>query len=114
MTRLESRARLFACCLSALAGFVDAIGFILTNLVVAAILFITAHDYWIGRREAPGPIIGLTVLYAAVGVSFVACARASPRAVFLQDRSGDPVRVIQSAAATRTGPCGKSPFPRDR
>lgn len=28
MTRLESRARLFACCLSALAGFVDAIGFI--------------------------------------------------------------------------------------
>jgi len=28
MTRLESRARLFACGLSALAGFVDAIGFI--------------------------------------------------------------------------------------
>ena len=28
MTRLESRARLFACCLSALAGFVDSIGFI--------------------------------------------------------------------------------------
>lgn len=28
MTRLESRARLFACCLSALAGFVDAVGFI--------------------------------------------------------------------------------------
>ena len=28
MTRLESRARIFACCLSALAGFVDAIGFI--------------------------------------------------------------------------------------
>ena len=31
MTRLESRARLFACCLSALAGFVDAIGFILSG-----------------------------------------------------------------------------------
>ena len=28
MTRLESRARIFACCLSGLAGFVDAIGFI--------------------------------------------------------------------------------------
>ena len=28
MTRLESRARLCACCLSALAGFVDALGFI--------------------------------------------------------------------------------------
>lgn len=28
MTQLESRGRLFACCLSALAGFVDAIGFI--------------------------------------------------------------------------------------
>ena len=28
MTRLESRARLFACLLSALAGFVDAVGFI--------------------------------------------------------------------------------------
>lgn len=28
MTRLGSRARLFACCLSALAGVVDSIGFI--------------------------------------------------------------------------------------
>jgi uncharacterized membrane protein YoaK (UPF0700 family) len=28
MTRLESRARLFACLLAALAGFIDAIGFI--------------------------------------------------------------------------------------
>jgi diguanylate cyclase (GGDEF)-like protein len=54
-------------------GF-DAIGFILSNLVVAAILFLTAREYWVGRKEAPGPIMGLTVLYALTGVSFVLCA----------------------------------------
>ena len=63
--------------LIALPGFAtrfDAIGFILSNLVVAALLFLTAREYWVGRKEAPGPIIGLTALYAMAGVSFVICA----------------------------------------
>jgi diguanylate cyclase (GGDEF)-like protein len=63
--------------LVALPGYAtpfDAIGFILSNLVVAALLFLTARQYWIGRREAPGPIMGLTALYALAGVSFVICA----------------------------------------
>lgn len=63
--------------LVALPGYVtpfDAIGFILSNLVVAALLFLTARQYWIGRREAPGPITGLTALYAVAGLSFVICA----------------------------------------
>jgi len=63
--------------LVALPGYAtpfDAIGFILSNLVVAALLFLTARQYWIGRREAPGPIMGLTALYAVAGVSFVICA----------------------------------------
>jgi diguanylate cyclase (GGDEF)-like protein len=63
--------------LIALPGYAtpfDAIGFILSNLVVAALLLLTARQYWIGRREAPGPIMGLTALYALAGVSFVICA----------------------------------------
>jgi diguanylate cyclase (GGDEF)-like protein len=61
----------------ALPGFLtryDAIGFVLSNLVVASLLFLTAREYWIGRGEAPGPITGLTALYAVAGVSFVVCA----------------------------------------
>ncbi len=46
--------------LVALPGFAtrfDAIGFILSNLVVAALLFLTARQYWIGRSEALcGPV----------------------------------------------------------
>lgn len=63
--------------LVALPGFAtrfDAIGFILSNLAVAALLFLTAHEYWVGRKEAPGPITGLTGLYAIAGASFVICA----------------------------------------
>lgn len=61
----------------ALPGFAtpfDGIGFILSNLVVAALLFLTAREYWIGRKEAPGAIGGLTALYALAGASFVLCA----------------------------------------
>lgn len=61
----------------ALPGFVtpfDGVAFILSNLVLAALLFAIAGEYWIGRAEAPGPIRGLTALYALAGVSFVLCA----------------------------------------
>jgi diguanylate cyclase (GGDEF)-like protein len=38
------------------------------------LLLATAWQYWRGRAEAPLPIIGLALLYAAVGVSFALCA----------------------------------------
>jgi diguanylate cyclase (GGDEF)-like protein len=63
--------------LVALPGFAtrfDAIGFVLSNLVVASLLFLTAREYWVGRKEAPGPIMGLTALYAVAGLSFIPCA----------------------------------------
>ena len=63
--------------LVALPGFAtrfDVIGFVLSNLVVAGLLFVTAREYWVGRKEAPGPITGLTALYALAGMSFVLCA----------------------------------------
>jgi diguanylate cyclase (GGDEF)-like protein len=60
--------------LPAFATRFDAIGIILSNLAVAALLFLTAREYWVGRREAPGPIMGLTALYALAGVSFIPCA----------------------------------------
>ena len=61
----------------ALAGFaagVDGVGFILTNLVSGLLLFATAWQYWQARDEAPGPVIGLVILYSLVGVSFGLCA----------------------------------------
>lgn len=52
----------------------DGLGFIFTNLAAAILLGITAHEYWLGRDEAPVPIVSLTVLYAATSASFFLCA----------------------------------------
>ncbi len=52
----------------------DGLGFIVMNLATAVLLFETARQYWRARREAPGPLIGMAVLYAATAVSFVLCA----------------------------------------
>jgi diguanylate cyclase (GGDEF)-like protein len=60
-----------------LGGFAtryDVIGFILTNLVAAGLLFASAREYWLARDEARVPILGLTFLYALAGVSFLLCA----------------------------------------
>ncbi|RWL17783.1 MAG: GGDEF domain-containing protein [Mesorhizobium sp.] len=54
----------------------DGLGFMFENLLAALLLFATAYQYWIGRAEAPVPIIGLTVLYSTTGISFVLCAMA--------------------------------------
>ena len=69
----------------ALAGFatsMDGIGFILTNVVAAVLLFATAWQYALVRPEAPGATLGLISLYSIVGVSFLLCA-----AVLLADGS---------------------------
>lgn len=52
----------------------DGLGFILTNLAAAVLLVATAHEYWIGRAEAPVPIVSLTILYLIAGASFFLCA----------------------------------------
>jgi diguanylate cyclase (GGDEF)-like protein len=52
----------------------DGLGFIVMNLATAVLLLETARQYWRARREAPGPLIGMAVLYAATSVSFALCA----------------------------------------
>ncbi|CAN7151142.1 diguanylate cyclase [Neorhizobium sp. LjRoot104] len=52
----------------------DGLGFIVMNLATAALLLGTARQYWCARREAPGPLIGMAVLYGATSVSFALCA----------------------------------------
>ncbi|CDZ35397.1 GGDEF domain-containing protein [Neorhizobium galegae] len=52
----------------------DGLGFIVMNLGAAVLLLETARQYWRARREAPGPLIGMAVLYAATAVSFALCA----------------------------------------
>lgn len=52
----------------------DGLGFIVMNLATAALLLETARQYWRAREEAPGPLIGMAVLYAATSASFVLCA----------------------------------------
>lgn len=52
----------------------DGLGFIVMNLATAVLLLETARQYWRARREAPGPLIGMAVLYAATAISFALCA----------------------------------------
>ncbi len=56
-----------------LAGL-DGLAFIADNLAIAALLFATARQYWLGRAEAPAPITGITALYTLTAISFVLCA----------------------------------------
>jgi diguanylate cyclase (GGDEF)-like protein len=54
-------------------GF-DGIGFIVMNLATTLLLGGTAYQYWSARAEAPGPLMGMAVLYSASGLSFFLCA----------------------------------------
>jgi diguanylate cyclase (GGDEF)-like protein len=56
-----------------LSGY-DGAGFVLYNIAAAAVLFAVAHQYWLARAEAPTPIIALSTLYSAIGISFALCA----------------------------------------
>lgn len=51
----------------------DALAFMVFNTAAALMLFATARQYLKTRAEAPSAIIGLVVLYAATGVSFLLC-----------------------------------------
>ncbi|MFI0845783.1 diguanylate cyclase domain-containing protein [Mesorhizobium sp. IMUNJ 23232] len=52
----------------------DGLGFIAENIAAAILLSATAREYWLGRAEAPGPILGLSALYAAIAFGFLLCA----------------------------------------
>jgi diguanylate cyclase (GGDEF)-like protein len=56
-----------------LSGY-DGAGFVVYNVAAAAFLCEVARQYWLGRAEAPAPIIALSVLYLATGISFGLCA----------------------------------------
>ncbi len=55
------------------AGY-DGLGLIVMNIATAALLTGTAWHYWSARREAPGPLCGIAVLYALSAISFALCA----------------------------------------
>lgn len=52
----------------------DGLAYIADNLVIALLLFAAAREYWLSRREAPTPLLGLTALYSLTATSFVLCA----------------------------------------
>lgn len=56
-----------------LAGW-NGVAILVLNLAAAAILLITAWDYWLGRAEARLAITLLTGLYVLTGLSFIPCA----------------------------------------
>lgn len=56
-----------------LVGY-DGISYIVLNLCAAAMMLVTAWEYWRWRAEAPLLILLLSVLYALTGLSFVLCA----------------------------------------
>tara|TARA_R110002020_G_C16261331_1_gene770493 strand:+ start:555 stop:1730 length:1176 start_codon:yes stop_codon:yes gene_type:complete len=55
-------------------GGLDGVGFIVMNTATATLLVETARQYWLARREAPGALMGMAILYVASGVSFLLCA----------------------------------------
>jgi diguanylate cyclase (GGDEF)-like protein len=60
--------------LGAFATPYDGLGFILLNLVAAALLLATSREYVLARAEAPGATLGLAALYGCVAISFLLCA----------------------------------------
>ncbi|SIR14417.1 diguanylate cyclase (GGDEF) domain-containing protein [Rhizobium sp. RU35A] len=52
----------------------DGIGFVALNIFSAFMLFGTAAEYAKARRESPGALTGMAILYGATGLSFVLCA----------------------------------------
>jgi diguanylate cyclase (GGDEF)-like protein len=52
----------------------DGLALIVMNVATTVLLVGTACHYWVARAEAPGPLIGMTLLYALSGVSFALCA----------------------------------------
>jgi len=52
----------------------DGISYIVLNLCAAAIMLVTAWEYWRWREEAPVLILLLSALYALTALSFVLCA----------------------------------------
>ncbi|MFS8048418.1 GGDEF domain-containing protein [Rhizobium sp. BR 314] len=80
-TRRLSARRFFLGCLIGIAASVgpmlagyDGLAFIGDNLVIAALLLLTAREYWLSRREAPTPLYGITALYTLTAISFCLCA----------------------------------------
>ncbi len=52
----------------------DGLGLIIMNVLTAILLVGTGCQYWAARREAPGPLLGMVILYGVSGFSFALCA----------------------------------------
>jgi diguanylate cyclase (GGDEF)-like protein len=52
----------------------DGLGLIMMNVLTAVLLVGTGVQYWAARKEAPGPLGGMVVLYIVSGLSFALCA----------------------------------------
>lgn len=53
---------------------VNGLGLIIYNLAACVLLIATAHRFWTVMEDAPAFIIGSTVIYGLVALSFFACA----------------------------------------
>ncbi|CAM5570171.1 diguanylate cyclase (GGDEF)-like protein [Aquamicrobium terrae] len=56
-----------------IAAGLDGLGIAIYNILAAALLAVTALQYWSVRGEAPTCIVGVTVLYLLSASSFLAC-----------------------------------------
>lgn len=52
----------------------DGLGLIIMNVLTATLLVGTGCQYWTARKEAPGPLLGMVILYCVSGFSFALCA----------------------------------------
>ncbi|HWJ89440.1 MAG TPA: GGDEF domain-containing protein [Pelagibacterium sp.] len=52
----------------------DGLGFGLTNLISAMLLAYCGYQYWLARRESPGPISAIGLLHGLLAFSYLLCA----------------------------------------
>jgi uncharacterized membrane protein YoaK (UPF0700 family) len=101
MIRLQTRARLFAICLSAIAGFVDAVGYMQSGGFFVS--FMSGNTTRLGVGVAGGTVAALLLAAFAMGAENATFEEGGEVRIGLTYMTGTLVKIGQRLAAAATG-----------